>query len=83
MYFDEIYHGRAVRDLSGKEIDEGNHGDAEESASNSPSERIHAKDRNACILPLGVCGVCMGLGIACKWTGVYAGIGLPAGFRKR
>ncbi len=27
-------------------------------------------------LPLGVCGVCMGLGIACKWTGVYAGIGL-------
>lgn len=27
-------------------------------------------------LPLGLCGVCMGLGIACKWTGVYAGIGL-------
>lgn len=27
-------------------------------------------------LPLGACGVCMGLGIACKWTGVYAGIGL-------
>lgn len=28
------------------------------------------------LLPLGACGVCMGLGIACKWTGVYAGIGL-------
>lgn len=27
-------------------------------------------------LPLGACGVCMGLGIACKWTGVYAGAGL-------
>lgn len=27
-------------------------------------------------LPLGACGVCMGLGIACKWTGIYAGMGL-------
>ena len=27
-------------------------------------------------LPLGACGVCMGLGIASKWTGVYAGAGL-------
>lgn len=27
-------------------------------------------------LPLGACGVCMGLGIAVKWTGVYAGLGL-------
>ncbi|MCM1540065.1 MAG: phospholipid carrier-dependent glycosyltransferase [Blautia sp.] len=27
-------------------------------------------------LPLGACGVCMGLGIACKWTGIYAGAGL-------
>lgn len=27
-------------------------------------------------LPLGACGVCMGLGVACKWTGVYAGCGL-------
>lgn len=27
-------------------------------------------------LPLRACGVCMGLGIACKWTGVYAGAGL-------
>jgi len=27
-------------------------------------------------LPLGACGVCMGLGVASKWTGVYAGIGL-------
>ena len=27
-------------------------------------------------VPLGLCGVCMGLGIASKWTGVYAGCGL-------
>lgn len=27
-------------------------------------------------LPLGACGVCMGMGIACKWTGIYAGAGL-------
>jgi len=27
-------------------------------------------------LPLGACGVSMGLGIACKWTGVYAGAGM-------
>lgn len=27
-------------------------------------------------LPLGACGLCMGLGVASKWTGVYAGIGL-------
>lgn len=31
-------------------------------------------------LPLGACGVCMGLGIACKWTGVYAGAGLALVF---
>ena len=27
-------------------------------------------------LPLGACGVCMGFGIASKWTGIYAGAGL-------
>lgn len=27
-------------------------------------------------LPLGACGICMGLGVASKWTGVYAGAGL-------
>ena len=27
-------------------------------------------------LPLGACGISMGLGIACKWTGIYAGAGL-------
>ena len=27
-------------------------------------------------LPLGACGIAMGLGIASKWTGVYAGAGL-------
>lgn len=32
------------------------------------------------LLPLGACGVCMGLGIACKWTGVYAGAGLAVLF---
>lgn len=26
--------------------------------------------------PLALCGVSMGLGAACKWTGVYAGIGM-------
>lgn len=31
-------------------------------------------------LPLGACGVCMGFGIACKWTGVYAGAGLAVLF---
>lgn len=27
-------------------------------------------------LPLGACGISMGFGIACKWTGFYAGAGL-------
>lgn len=27
-------------------------------------------------LPLGICGVAMGFGIASKWTGIYAGAGL-------
>lgn len=27
-------------------------------------------------LPLGLCGISMGLAVACKWTGVYAGAGL-------
>lgn len=27
-------------------------------------------------LPLGLCGISMGLGVACKWTGVYAGLGM-------
>lgn len=31
-------------------------------------------------LPLGACGVCMGLGVAVKWTGVYAGCGLAVIF---
>lgn len=32
------------------------------------------------LLPLGVSGVAMGFGIACKWTGVYAGAGLAVLF---
>lgn len=32
------------------------------------------------LLPLGACGISMGLGIACKWTGVYAGAGLAVLF---
>ncbi len=28
------------------------------------------------LLPLALCGISMGLGVACKWTGVYAGIGM-------
>lgn len=31
-------------------------------------------------VPLGACGIAMGLGIACKWTGIYAGIGLAVIF---
>lgn len=27
-------------------------------------------------LPLALCGLFMGFGVACKWTGVYAGIGM-------
>lgn len=32
------------------------------------------------LLPLGACGIAMGLGIASKWTGVYAGLGLAVLF---
>ncbi len=28
------------------------------------------------LVPLGLSGICMGLGVASKWTGVYAGVGL-------
>lgn len=31
-------------------------------------------------IPLGACGIAMGLGVASKWTGVYAGIGLAVIF---
>ena len=31
-------------------------------------------------IPLGACGIAMGLGIASKWTGIYAGIGLAVIF---
>ncbi len=31
-------------------------------------------------LPLGACGIAFGLGIACKWTGFYAGAGLAVLF---
>lgn len=31
-------------------------------------------------IPLGLCGLCMGLGFACKWTGAYAGAGLAVIF---
>lgn len=31
-------------------------------------------------IPLGACGIAMGLGIACKWTGIYAGAGLAVIF---
>lgn len=31
-------------------------------------------------IPLGLCGISMGLGIASKWTGVYAGVGLAVIF---
>lgn len=40
--------------------------------------RLSYYDTKLCntFLPLGACGIFMGLGIACKWTGVYAGLGL-------
>lgn len=31
-------------------------------------------------IPLGLCGISMGLGVASKWTGVYAGLGLAVIF---
>lgn len=36
--------------------------------------------RKANLPPLGLSGICMGLGLACKWTGVYAGLGLAVIF---
>ena len=38
------------------------------------------KRLKAAARPLLLCGVSMGLGIACKWTGVYAGVGLAVIF---
>ena len=32
------------------------------------------------LISLALCGICMGLGIASKWTGMYAGIGLAVLF---
>lgn len=32
------------------------------------------------LLPLALSGICMGLGIASKWTGIYAGLGLAVIF---
>lgn len=32
------------------------------------------------LIPLALCGICMGLGISTKWTGVYAAIGLALMF---
>lgn len=32
------------------------------------------------LVPLGLCGISFGLGIACKWIGAYAGVGLAAIF---
>ena len=32
------------------------------------------------LIPLGLCGISMGLGIATKWTGIYAALGLAVLF---
>lgn len=32
------------------------------------------------LIPLGLCGLSMGLGVSCKWTGCYAGMGLAVLF---
>lgn len=39
-------------------------------------QRAGDKSLQRPLLYLGACGVSMGLGIACKWSGVYAGAGL-------
>ena len=41
---------------------------------------FYDKSLGKTLLPLGACGICMGLGIASKWTGVYAGAGLAVLF---
>lgn len=37
-------------------------------------------DLKRTFLPLGLCGICFGLGVASKWTGLYAGGGLAVIF---
>lgn len=32
------------------------------------------------LIPLGLCGIAMGLAVACKWIGIYGGIGLAVIF---
>lgn len=44
------------------------------------AETVYGKSQKRAFLYLGACGVSMGLGIACKWTGVYAGVGLAVIF---
>jgi len=43
-------------------------------------EHLGKKQITNSFLPLGLSGVFMGLGIACKWTGIYAGAGLGVVF---
>ncbi len=38
------------------------------------------KSHKKTLIPLGISGISMGLAIACKWTGVYAGAGLAVIF---
>ena len=40
------------------------------------SYSFYDTDLKKTFLPLGACGICMGLGVASKWTGIYAGAGL-------
>lgn len=44
------------------------------------TETIYGNSPKKAYLSLGACGICMGLGIACKWTGIYAGAGLAVIF---
>lgn len=37
-------------------------------------------DLKKTLVPLGACGICFGLGVASKWTGMYAGAGLAVLF---
>lgn len=47
------------------------------------SMSFYDKSLNRTLLPLGCCGIAFGLGVASKWTGLYAGLGLAVLFFAR
>lgn len=44
------------------------------------SMSFYDTDFKKTLIPLGLCGIAMGFGVACKWTGIYAGAGLAVIF---